>query len=50
MKEAFENAMEGSAVEFLGKVSDGEIHIDGEQWGAIANWASEYDQAIENLL
>ncbi len=32
----------------LGKVTDGTITVDGENWGTIASWKNSYDTAIEN--
>jgi phosphoribosylformylglycinamidine synthase len=34
----------------LGKVTDGTITVDGENWGSIASWKNSYDTAIENKL
>jgi len=34
----------------LGKVTDGSINVDGENWGTIASWKNSYDTAIENKL
>jgi len=34
----------------LGKVTDGTITVDGENWGTIASWKNSYDTAIENKL
>jgi phosphoribosylformylglycinamidine synthase len=34
----------------LGKVTDGSISVDGENWGTIASWKNSYDTAIENKL
>ncbi len=36
--------------EKLGTVTEGPIHIDGENWGSIAEWKNKYDNAIGNLL
>ena len=38
------------AFEKLGTVTDGDIEIDGEDWGSIADWKNKYDNAIGNLL
>lgn len=34
----------------LGKVTAGEIIIDGDNWGDITKWKGDYDTAIESLL
>jgi phosphoribosylformylglycinamidine synthase len=34
----------------MGKVTDGSISVDGENWGTIASWKNSYDTAIENKL
>jgi phosphoribosylformylglycinamidine synthase len=34
----------------LGKVTEGSITVDGENWGSIASWKNSYDTAIENKL
>jgi phosphoribosylformylglycinamidine synthase len=34
----------------LGKVTEGSITVDGENWGTIASWKNSYDTAIENTL
>ena len=34
----------------MGKVTDGSITVDGENWGTIASWKNNYDTAIENKL
>jgi phosphoribosylformylglycinamidine synthase len=34
----------------IGKVNEGNIQVDGESWGTIANWKNSYDTAIENKL
>ncbi len=40
----------GIAVTELGTVSDGDITVNGENWGNIAVWKEKYDTAIEKLL
>ena len=40
----------GVPVEMLGQVTNGEIIIDGEEWGNISDWKYLYDSAIENYL
>jgi phosphoribosylformylglycinamidine synthase len=34
----------------LGKVTEGTITVDGENWGTIASWKNSYDTSIENKL
>jgi phosphoribosylformylglycinamidine synthase len=34
----------------IGKVTNGEVLVDNENWGSIANWKNEYDTAIEKKL
>jgi phosphoribosylformylglycinamidine synthase len=34
----------------IGKVTNGEVVVDNENWGSIANWKNEYDTAIEKKL
>lgn len=38
------------AFTFLGNVTEGEIKINNENWGAITDWKNKYDNAIGNLL
>jgi phosphoribosylformylglycinamidine synthase len=49
---AFEASLNASNTSFesLGKVTEGTIEIDNENWGDIKVWGKKYDQAIENLL
>jgi len=49
---AFEASLKASNASFesLGKVTEGAIEIDNENWGDIKVWGKKYDQAIENLL
>ncbi|MGV3528716.1 MAG: phosphoribosylformylglycinamidine synthase subunit PurL [Flavisolibacter sp.] len=49
---AFLELVKNSGVAFteLGAVTEGEMVIDGENWGAIADWKSLYDTAIEKYL
>lgn len=37
-------------VTYLGKVSSGNIKINGEDWGTVSDWKDKYDNAIANLL
>ncbi len=50
MKDAFEKTMNGCDMEFLGNVGESNILIDGENWGDISTWATQYDEAIEKML
>ncbi len=34
----------------LGQVTNGDIQVNGENWGTIGNWKTSYDTAIEKLL
>ena len=36
--------------EKLGTVTSGNINVDNENWGSIADWKSKYDNAIGNYL
>jgi phosphoribosylformylglycinamidine synthase len=47
--EAFESAL-NIPFEKLGKVTSGEINIDGEDWGNIGEWKNRYDNAIGKYL
>lgn len=40
----------GVAVTVLGKVTAGNIEVNGESWGSIQTWKNLYDTAIENLI
>jgi phosphoribosylformylglycinamidine synthase II len=40
----------GVAVTELGKVSSGNITVNGDTWGTIGAWKEKYDTAIENLI
>jgi phosphoribosylformylglycinamidine synthase subunit PurL len=42
--------LEPFEVAFLGNVTAGEIIIDNESWGTVAEWKNKYDNAIGNLL
>ena len=37
-------------VTYLGKVTDGNININGEDWGNVNDWKEKYENAIANLL
>ena len=34
----------------LGKVTNGAVKVEGEDWGNISAWKNKYDTAIENKL
>ncbi|MCS6819936.1 MAG: phosphoribosylformylglycinamidine synthase subunit PurL, partial [Chitinophagales bacterium] len=36
--------------EYLGKVTNGSIFINGHSWGDIKKWKSVYDNALEDVL
>ena len=40
----------GQAYEVLGKVTAGEIVVDGQPWATVAEWKHKYDNAIGQLL
>jgi phosphoribosylformylglycinamidine synthase II len=40
----------GIAFTVLGKVTNGEVLVNDENWGTIATWKNEYDTAIEKKL
>lgn len=40
----------GVAFTVLGKVTNGEVVVNDENWGTIATWKNEYDTAIEKKL
>jgi phosphoribosylformylglycinamidine synthase len=37
-------------VTYLGRVSAGNIKINGEDWGSVSDWKAKYESAIANLL
>jgi phosphoribosylformylglycinamidine synthase len=39
-----------SEFRLLGTVTNGEILIDGENWGVVTEWKNQYDTVIEKLL
>lgn len=43
-------AKAGIPVTVLGKVTDGAITVNGEDWGQVSVWKNLYDTAIEKLL
>ena len=48
-KNEFEKAID-IPFEKLGKVTAGEIKIDGEDWGNIIEWKRKYDEVIGNFM
>jgi phosphoribosylformylglycinamidine synthase len=50
--EEFLDKIKQSGVEYLslGRVTNGRVTIDGENWGEIGEWKILYDTAIENYL
>lgn len=49
-KADFEAQLGNSEFRLLGTVTNGEISIDGENWGAVSEWKNQYDTVIEKLL
>lgn len=49
-KAAFEAMAGNSEFRLLGTVTNGEILIDGENWGVVTEWKNQYDTVIEKLL
>jgi phosphoribosylformylglycinamidine synthase len=51
-EEAFKNALQNAGIPFtlLGKVTAQHITVEGQDWGAIADWKSKYDNAIGDIL
>ena len=37
-------------VTYLGKVTSGNIKVNGEDWGTVGEWKDKYENAIANLL
>ena len=37
-------------VTYLGKVTSGNIKVNGEDWGNVNDWKEKYENAIANLL
>ncbi len=40
----------GVAFSVLGKVTNGDVMVENENWGTISSWKNEYDTAIEKKL
>ena len=47
---AFKAALGNFPVEELGVVTDGEIRVDGMDWGPVGEWKHSYDSSLENHL
>ena len=47
---AFKAALGGFPYEQLGVVTDGELGVDGQNWGAVAEWRERYDTALERYM
>jgi phosphoribosylformylglycinamidine synthase len=47
---AFKDALGAIPCELLGKVSSGEVEVDGASWGSISAWKEAYDNAVGNIL
>jgi phosphoribosylformylglycinamidine synthase len=43
-------AKAGVEITVMGKVTNGVVKVDGEDWGNISAWKNKYDTAIENKL
>lgn len=43
-------AKAGVEITVMGKVTNGAVKVDGEDWGTISAWKNKYDTAIENKL
>ncbi len=43
-------AKAGVEITVMGKVTNGVVKVDGEDWGNISVWKNKYDTAIENKL
>ena len=37
-------------VTYLGKVTSGNIKVDGKDWGTVIDWKDKYENVIANLL
>jgi phosphoribosylformylglycinamidine synthase len=40
----------GIGFSVIGKVTNGDMKVSGENWGSIADWKNKYDTAIEKQL
>jgi len=50
--EKFRKLMQASGIAFslLGHVTDGDVKVDGANWGSIEQWKDKYDNAIGKML
>ena len=48
-KEKFEACLTIPSIQ-IGKVSEGEITLNGQSWGTVGNWKNLYDRSIEKYL
>ncbi len=46
----FERLLGGVIFERLGEVTEGNILVDGENWGKTVDWKNKYDTVLENLM
>lgn len=49
-KAAFEAALGTAPFRLLGTVTNGDIRVDGENWGSVGEWQNQYDTVIEKFL
>ena len=47
---AFEKLLSGMVFETLGTVTSGELRVDGQDWGTVADWQPAYDRALEKVM
>ena len=40
----------GIPAKVIGKVTNGAVKVEGEDWGNISVWKNKYDTSIENKL
>ena len=43
-------AIAGIPATVIGKVTNGAVKVEGEDWGNISVWKNKYDTSIENKL
>jgi len=43
-------AVAGIGCTVIGKVTNGSVHVEGDNWGSIGDWKNKYDTAIEKQL
>ena len=46
----FESMLGTASFRLLGTVTNGEIRVDGDNWGSVDEWKNQYDTAIEKFL